>query len=67
MLHDGKKKRDGGQELSPLDMWYHYNDHPFSKKSARSTVHPDLEDESINLPSQETHDPILETRVLRYI
>ena len=30
-------------------------------------LHPNSEDESVNSLSQESHDPVLETRVLRWV
>ena len=39
----------------------------FSKRSDPNMLHPNSEDESVNSLSQESHDPVLETRVLRYL
>ena len=58
-------KRGGDPDMSQLDMWYNYVNHPFSKRSEHVMLHADPEDETISLPSEESNDPTFEARVLR--
>ena len=62
LLHDKKMKRGGDHDMSELEKFYN---HPFSKKSEHVMLHPDPEDEGVMLPSEESNDSVLETRVLR--
>lgn len=57
MLREGRMKR-GDEQLDVFSSM-------FSKRSDPNMLHPNSEDESVNSLSQESHDPVLETRVLR--